>query len=84
MAWSESVQASEVQFLIDYLLGKGRIKGERERPGMGHFTVTVDGYNHTAEQAINVDSSLAFVAMWFDNSLTEASGCGSWLYTFEN
>ena len=72
MAWSESVQPSEVQFLIDYLLGKGWIAGQKEGHGMGHFTVTVDGYSHIAEQTINIDSSLAFIAMWFDNSLTEA------------
>ena len=39
---------------------------------MGHFTVTVDGFKHIESQAINVDSPQAFVAMWFDGSLTEA------------
>ena len=72
MAWSESIQALEIQFLVDYLLEKGWIKGQREGQGMGRFTVTVDGYSHIADQAINVDSSQAFVAMWFDPSLTEA------------
>ena len=72
MAWSESIQALEIQFLVDYLLEKGWIEGQREGHGMGHFIVTVDGYSHIADQAINVDSSLAFVAMWFDNSLMEA------------
>ena len=76
MAWSESIQALEIQFLVDYLLGKGWIKGQREDHGMGHFTVTVDGYIHIADQAINVDSSQAFVALWFDDSMNEAFDVG--------
>ena len=72
MAWSESIQALEIQFLVDYLLEKGWIKGQREGHGLGHFTVTVDGYSHIANQTINVDSSQAFVAMWFDSSLIGA------------
>ena len=72
MAWSESIQAGEVQFLINYLLEKEWIKGERAGHGMGNFTVTVAGYSNIADQTINVDSSLAFVAMWFNDSLTEA------------
>ena len=76
MAWSESIQALEIQFLVDYLLEKGWTAGQREGHGMGHFTVTVDGYSHIADQAINVDSSQAFVAMWFDPSLTEADEKG--------
>ena len=72
MAWSESVQSSEVQFLIGYLLEKGWIVGQREGHEMGQFTVTVDGYSHIADQAINIDSSQAFVAMWFHDSMDEA------------
>ena len=55
---------------MDYLQGKGRIKWQGDT--LGYFTVTVDGYSHIVDQRINVDSSLSFVAMWFDDSLTEA------------
>ena len=34
--------------------------------------VTVEGHTRIAEQATNVDSSQAFVAMWFHNSMTKA------------
>ena len=34
-------------------------------------TVTVDGYSRIADQATNVDTSQAFVAMWFDESMGE-------------
>lgn len=71
MAWSEAVQASEVQFLMNYLLSRGLIEGGREGIGMGHFRVTVDGYSHLADQKINVDLSQVFVAMWFDDSMAK-------------
>ena len=72
MAWSESTKTSEVQFFIDYLLEKEWIKGERAGQGKGQFKVTVDGYSHIADVELNVDSSQAFVAMWFDESMDEA------------
>ena len=72
MAWSESIESSELQFLLEYLLERGWIKGQRQGQGMGYFAVTFDGYGHIADQATRVDSSSAFVAMWFDNSLAEA------------
>ena len=72
LARSESTQAGEVQFLLDYLLGKGYIEGQRAGFGLGYFTVTVDGYSHVAQHQINADSSQAFIAMWFDESMIEA------------
>ena len=72
MAWSESIKASEVEFFLDYLLERGWIKGQRQGHGMGHFSVTIDGYSHIADVSINRDLSQAFVAMWFDESLNEA------------
>ena len=70
LAWSESLQAGEIRFLMDYLRGNGWIKWQGD--ALSHFTVTVDGYSHIADQTIKIDSSQAFVAMWFHNSLTEA------------
>ena len=39
-------------------------------------TVTVDGYGRIAEQVANIDSSQAFVAMWFDDSMNESFETG--------
>ena len=72
MAWSESTKDNEVEFFLDYLLEKGWIKGRREGLGMGHFTVTIDGYSHVADVSINRNLSQVFVAMWFDHSMNEA------------
>ena len=71
MAWTESTKGSEVQFFVDYLLDKGWVKGQRQGHGMGHFAVTIDGYSHIEDLETNVDSSQAFVAMWFDSSMSE-------------
>ena len=38
--------------------------------------ITVDGYNHIAEGLMNVDSSQAFVAMWFTPQMKNAYGEG--------
>ena len=76
MAWSESTKGGEVQFFVDYLLDKGWIKGQREGHGMGHFAVTIDGHSHIADVETNVDSSQAFVAMWFDQSMNGAYNRG--------
>ena len=76
MAWSESTKGGEVQFFVDYLLDEGWIKGQREGHGMGHFAVTIDGYSHIADVETNVDSSQAFVAMWFDQSMNGAYNRG--------
>ena len=34
-------------------------------------TVSVDGYSRIADQVTNLDSSQAFVAMWFDDSMKD-------------
>ena len=38
--------------------------------------VTIDGYSRIADRLTNVDSSQAFVAMWFDESVDEAARNG--------
>ena len=38
--------------------------------------VTIDGYSRIADRLTNVDSSQAFVAMWFDESMDEAARNG--------
>ena len=71
-AWSESTAWEEVYFCLNYLEENGCIKGTRGSAGNFHGTVTVYGYQHIADQETNIDSSQAFVAMWFDESM---AGC---------
>ena len=70
LAYSESVSQEELQYLLDYAKTKQWIDF---RQGGSAFVVTVDGYARLAElDQRNVESSRAFVAMWFDDSLTDA------------
>lgn len=72
LAYTESVEEAEVAFLRDYLLESARIKYVK---GLEGYTVTIspEGFAHlaTLEQTV-IDSSQAFVAMWFDDSVKEA------------
>ena len=78
-AWSESTTEGEIGYLIDYMIKKGWLDsrplvttvgfGEYEVPAL--VRVTVDGRSQIAEQLVNVDSSQAFVAMWFDDRMIE-------------
>ena len=70
-AYTESVTSEELQFLTDYLIGKGWLEESTEST-IG-LIVTVAGYSRLAEleRAATV-SSQAFVAMWFDESLQDA------------
>ena len=67
-AYSESSSTGELDFLLDYAKTEGWIEGQ-----MGEYVVTVNGYSRLAElDKIEVISSRAFVAMWFDPSLHDA------------
>ena len=68
-AWSESTAWREVAYYLHYLEENGWIDGTRFSAGNVHGTVTVYGYNRIADQETNIDSSQAFVAMWFDDSM---------------
>ena len=70
-AWSESVEWGEVVYLLDYLKEMGWIQGQRSGEGWFYGGLTVAGYGRIAEQRVNLDSSQAFVAMWFDTSMNE-------------
>ena len=68
MAWSESTTLREVDFLLEYLRELNFVNLE----DFGHVknvTVTVQGHAHVADQSTSTNSSQAFVAMWFDNSM---------------
>ena len=73
MTWSESIRGEETDFFVDYLCNQGWI--ERTNPMFvpPTYRLTVGGYAHLAElERTIVDSSQAFVAMWFDDSMVPA------------
>ena len=72
LAWSESTDWGEVDFCLRYLKEKGFLEATFYEGRNFSATVTVDGYGRIADQATNVDSTQAFVAMWFDDSMYEA------------
>ena len=71
-AWSESTNWDEVAFLLDYLQQRSWVQGDRTASGSLFGTVTVDGYSLISNQDANVDSSQAFIAMWFHESMNQA------------
>ena len=71
-AWSESTEWAEVDYCLDYLMQRGWLNGRESTQAGSLVTVSVSGYSRIAEKVTNVDSSQAFVAMWFDDSLKEA------------
>ena len=71
-AWSESTEWAEVDYCLDYLMQRGWLNGRESTQAGSLVTVSVGGYSRIAEKETNVDSSQAFVAMWFDESLKEA------------
>ena len=80
-AWSESTKWEDIAYLLDYLTERGWIEGKRINyfgKGSGAFNgvVTIEGHRRIEEQKTNLDSSQAFVAMWFDPSMDEASKKG--------
>lgn len=75
MAWSESCNPREVIFLLKYLQSQNWIRDVAIPDSSigGDYVLTVGGYAHIAEfEKIITISSQAFVAMWFDKSMTSA------------
>ena len=75
-AWSESIEWKEVFYLLSYLKAKGWLDTGIFQDNMFKGWPTVDGYNRIGERRANVDASQTFVAMWFDDSMNEASENG--------
>ena len=75
-AWSESIEWREVHYLLGYLKDKGWVQAGTFQHNMFKGIATVDGYSLIAERQLNVDSSQTFVAMWFHDSMGEASKKG--------
>ena len=74
-AWSESTLWDEVAYCLNYLLEQNWIRGNLS-PIQFNGTVTVDGYSRVADQVTKLDSSQAFIAMWFDESMGEIYEAG--------
>lgn len=73
MAWSESLDWEEVYYFLGYLAERGWLQVTSSSSWvMFEGQVTIDGYSRIEELKINVDSTQAFVAMWFDDSMNEA------------
>ena len=73
LAYTESVNDEELQFLLVYLIEQGWLELERESMRSKHVTITVEGYARITDmENIVKESSRAFVAMWFDDSLNDA------------
>ena len=75
-AYSESTDFHDIYYFLSYLKDLGLIGLGGSAFGSYIVTVTVDGYRQIEDQATNVDSSQAFVAMWFDESTNDAFGDG--------
>ena len=74
LAWSASTELHEVDYLLICLESQGLI----ESPSKGtrvtvRSRLTIKGYTHLANlENLIIDSTQAFVAMWFDSSLDDA------------
>ena len=70
LAWSESAEVEDLTYLLDYLESEScllRLPGGATRR---NYRLTVSGYSYLDELDHAVrDSSQAFVAMWFDESM---------------
>lgn len=72
-AWSESLSVKELIYLGNYLVEQGWVDKFRNDRGDILTTISVKGYARLAELATKqINSSQGFVAMWFDDSMTEA------------
>ncbi len=72
MACSESIYEKDIYYFIDYLIEQNYVKKYKGKINEG-IGITVFGYVHLAElENVVVNSSQAFVAMWFDESLSKA------------
>lgn len=72
LAWTESIQQEEVEFLLQYLDRRGFMDVEHIGDTAGNVKITVDGHVHMANlRHKSVASIQGFVAMWFDDSMKD-------------
>ena len=73
LAYTESVNGSELLSLLDYLIEQNWLEEGHETLRTKRVAMTVEGTVHLAElETVNAASSQAFVAMWYDKSLDAA------------
>ena len=72
LAWSESEEWGEVEFLLGYLKSNGWVQFDRHDREAINCIVTVDGHSKIAEAETGNDFAQCFVAMWFDPCMDEA------------
>ena len=73
LAWCESRKIDELQYLLDYLEGESWLQRVQHGATCLRYRLTVPGHSHLAEiDHVVTDSSKAFVAMWFDESMNNA------------
>ena len=78
LAWSESTERSDVQYLLDYLERKGWLERDPFGPEIGGaagWRVSVEGHSRVDElqrEENTTDSSQSFIAMWFHESMNDA------------
>lgn len=72
LAWTESIQQEEVEFLLQYLGRRGFIDVEHIGDTAGSVRLTMDGHVHIANTRQKSAASIqGFVAMWFDDSMKD-------------
>ena len=72
-AWSGSIDKEELLFLLKYLERKSWFSYLSLHSSGFDATISVEGYAHLAElDTKQVNSSQAFVAIWFDASMNDA------------
>ena len=72
LAWSESMEINELRFLLKYLQERGWLERAPDDPNPYiSYRLTVAGYSYLSELKNKrvIDSSQAFVAMWFDKTM---------------
>ncbi len=73
LAWSESKRVDELLYLLNYLEDASWLQRIKYGATCLRYRLTVPGHSHLAEiDGVVADSSKAFVAMWFDESLNKA------------
>lgn len=71
-AHSESLRIQEINYLISYLEHRHWIERDGSKHPIARYRISVEGYARLAEiEEAVTDSSKAFVAMWFHDSMNE-------------
>ncbi len=74
LAWSESLYLDELEYFLKFLQDQKWLeKSDYSSDETHRYSITIAGYSHLAELENRIpDSSQAFVAMWFDESMNDA------------